>query len=91
VTQNSLGIIETHSYAWALKVLQNLPETRSINFIKIETSGDSIVSVFFEGELASIKKMIDINSEVLKKENQYITSMIIPKPHIDLIKYLKEK
>lgn len=35
--------------------------------------------------------MIDINSEVLKKENQFITSLIIPKPHTDLIKYLKEK
>lgn len=91
MTQNSLGIIETRSYAWALKVLQNLPETSSINFIKIETPGDSIVSFFFEGELASIKKMIDINSEVFKEENQSISSMIIPKPHSDLIKYLKEK
>lgn len=91
MTQYSLGIIETHSYAWALKVLQNLSEIKSINFIKIETSDDSIVSVFFEGDLASIKNMIELNSEVLKKENQFITSLIIPKPHIDLMKYLKEK
>ena len=66
MTQYSLGIIETHSYAWALKVLQNLSEIKSINFIKIETSGDSIVSVFFEGDLASIKNMIELNKQVIR-------------------------
>lgn len=91
MNQSALGIIETRSYAWALKILQDLPESRSVNLLKIETPGDSIVAVFFEGELASIKKLIDVNSEVFKNENQFISSMIIPKPHIDLIKYLKEK
>lgn len=91
MTQNSLGIIETHSYAWALKVIEYLSATKSTNFLKIEFPGGSIVSVFFEGELASVKKMIDINTEALIKENQFISSLIIPKPHIDLIKYLKEK
>lgn len=91
MAQNSLGLIETHSYAWALKVLQNSELPVSIKLMKIETPGDGIVSLIMEGDLSSVKKMVDESSAALIDGGQLVSSFIIPKPHDDLIKYLKEK
>lgn len=91
MTQNSIGIIETHSYAWALKILQNSEMSDLVKLMKIEKPGNGIVSVFIEGDLVSVNKMVDESNAALQKEGQSVSTFIIPKPHDDLIKYLREK
>ncbi|OQA19287.1 MAG: hypothetical protein BWY64_00982 [bacterium ADurb.Bin363] len=88
----ALGIIETFSAASGIVFADTAVKSSAVNLIEIRISmglgGKS--TIYLTGEVDAVKASIEAGKGAIKSE-LIVNTIVIPSPHKDLIKHLKEE
>lgn len=84
----SIGIIETESISTALLIADAASKVKNLRMLKKISLPSGITSLFFEGELGALQKVIKNGTMLAKDSGKFRGAHIIPMPHPDVISIL---
>ena len=64
--EKSIGIFETKGFAAAIAGAEKILENNEIELVKIEKTGEGIISLFFKGETEQLTTAFEVRNEACK-------------------------
>ncbi len=84
--KDALGLLETKGLTAAVNGADAAVKAAGVVIAKIEKIGSAYVTLALKGDVASVKAAISAATEEAAKYGKVISSCVIPRPHIEVLK-----
>ncbi|MFA9557637.1 BMC domain-containing protein [Evansella sp. AB-rgal1] len=81
----ALGMIEVAGLVAAIDTADTMAKVANISIVEMKkTRGNGWMTIFIEGDVASVQAAIATGEQYSREKNQYVSSKVIPRPAADL-------
>ncbi len=84
--KQALAMIETKGFVAAMAAADAAMKAANVEMLGWKKVGSGLVSVFFEGDVASAKAAVEAASDAAAKVGEVASVDVIARPHDDLVK-----
>ena len=86
----ALGMVETKGVATAVEAMDTMLKAAEVRISAVVTVGSGLITVFVEGDVASVKTAVDAGIQSAKKLGEIRCVHVIPRPHENVVEILKQ-
>jgi len=87
---DALGMIETKGLVAAIEAADTMVKAANVTLIGKEQLGGGYVSVMVRGDVGAVQAATDAGAEAARAIGELISVHVIPRPHSELEKILKD-
>jgi ethanolamine utilization protein EutM len=84
MAQQAIGMIETKGLCASFEAADAALKAAHVTFTGWEKIGSGYVTVFFRGDVASVKAATEAGAAAAAQVGQVVNVQVIPRPHDDL-------
>jgi len=84
----SIGMVETRGYVGSVEASDAMVKAASVTLVRTIQIGGGLVTVVCKGDVGSVKAAVDAGAEAAKRVGELVSSHVIPRPHLDLVKQI---
>ncbi len=81
MSQQAIGMIETKGLCASFEAADAALKAANVTFTGWEKIGSGYVTVFFRGDVASVKAATDAGAAAAAQVGQIVSVQVIPRPH----------
>jgi ethanolamine utilization protein EutM len=85
MAQQAIGMIETKGLCASFEAADAALKAANVSFTGWEKVGSGYVTVFFRGDVASVKAATDAGAAAAAQVGQVVSVQVIPRPHEGLV------
>ncbi|RXJ04172.1 BMC domain-containing protein [Anaerobacillus alkaliphilus] len=82
----SLGMLEVRGMGTTFVCIDKMVKSAFVEVTRVEQIGSGVITIFIQGELASVQYAIAVGEEVVQSYGQFIASRVIARPYNGLEK-----
>ena len=86
----ALGMIETKGFVPLVEATDAMMKAANVRFLGWDKVGSGLGSAFVTGDVAAVKAATDAGANAAGRIGEVISVQVIPRPHGDLSRNLKE-
>lgn len=87
----ALGLIETKGLIAAINAADAMLKAATVTLVRRDLVGGGYVTVIVQGEVGAVKAAVDAGAEAAKKVGELVSVLVIPRPHSDMGKIVREE
>ena len=88
MSQEALGLIETHGLTAAVEAADAMVKAANVVLTGYEKIGSGLVTVMVRGDVGAVKAATDAGAVAAQKVGKVVSIHVIPRPHSDVEKIL---
>ncbi len=82
----SLGLLEVVGMVTAIACIDKMVKSAFVEVTRVEQIGSGMITIFIEGDLASVQYALEQGEEEAHYRGVFVTSKAIPRPYVGLDK-----
>jgi microcompartment protein CcmL/EutN len=83
----AVGLIETVGYVAAYAAADAMVKAANVTMLGREQVGAGLVAITVTGDVGAVKAACDAGAEAAKLVGEIRSVHVIPRPHVDVVKY----
>ena len=82
----ALGLIETKGYVGNVEAADAMAKAADVTLVKQVQIGGGFLTILVQGDVGSVKAAVDAGAEAASRVGELVSSHVIARPHVDLLK-----